>query len=62
MTVELDSHLLKAGNDMAGALLEIETLLRLGIPLTQELSLTVLEMIDVAVDHWREAVAPSDEA
>jgi hypothetical protein len=61
MVITSEDQIVKAGNDMAGVLLEIDALLRHGIPLTQELSLSVMEMIDLAVDHWKEAVAPPEE-
>ena len=67
MTVDIvvcmeNSLLVKAGNEMAGVLLELDTTLRFGIPIGEELAPRVFEMIDVALAKWQEATAPPDEA
>lgn len=66
MTVDImecmeDSLLLKAGNNMALVLMELENTMRIGIPIEKNALLNVVEMIDVALARWQEATAPPEE-
>ena len=61
MTVDVSTNIVKSGNDLASALMEFASIVRLGITIDVELALKLMELAEVALTGWQEAVAPEEE-